>query len=126
MQQCKDSVKCKDNDGNSDGFDRIDRLSVNKCSVTERDVDQDVGVNQHHDSDVEDNEVQKAEDDLDQENIPVLQDQNIGEDGACDIAKSDLISFAYQLADGMVCVLYESFIVHFKSHWILCIKGNNI
>ena len=61
-------------------------------------------VNQHHDSEDDSDEVQKAEDDLDQENIPVLQDQQTEEDGDCDVAELDLISFAYQLADGMVCV----------------------
>ena len=60
-------------------------------------------VNQHHDSDDDSDEVQKAEDDLDQESIPVLQDQRTEEDGDCDVAESDLTSFAYQLADGMVC-----------------------
>ena len=87
-------------------MDRID--SVDKCSITEQDVDQDVDldmdVNQYHDSNDESDEVQKAEDDFDQENIPVLQDQSTKENGACDVAESDLISFAYQLADGMVCV----------------------
>ena len=107
MQQCRDSLKCEDNDGDSNGLDRI--ASVDKCSITEQDADQDVDldmdVNQHHDSDDESDEVQKAENDLDQENIPVLQDHMTKENSACDATDSDLISFAYQLADGMVCMV---------------------
>ena len=95
---------------------------MDKCSITEQEVDQDadldMDVNQHHDFDDDSDEVQKAEDDLDQENIPVLWDQRTEEDGTCDVAESDLISFAYQLADGMVCV-YDSFIIHLNSLWIL-------
>ena len=111
MQQCENStsLKCKDNDGNSNGLDQND--SVDRCSITEQDADQDadldMDVNQHHDSGSDDDsdEVQKAEDDLDQENIPVLQDQRTEENGTCDVADSDLISFAYQIADGMVCMI---------------------
>ena len=105
MQQCKDSVKHEDNDGNFNGLDPIS--SVDKCSITEQNAEQDahpdMDVNHHHDSNNDSDEVQKAEDDLDQEIIPDW-DQRTEEDGTCDVAESDLISFAYQLADGMVCV----------------------
>ena len=60
-------------------------------------------VNHHHDSDDDSDKVQKEEDDLSPENIPDW-DQRTEEDGTCDVAELDLISFAYQLADGMVCV----------------------
>ena len=102
---------------------------MDKCSITEQEVDQDadldMDVNQHHDSEDDSDEVPKAEDDLDQESIPVLQDQRIEEDGDRDVAESDLISFAYQLADGMVCVynMIHSLYIYLS---ILCIKVNNI